>query len=171
MCDFMSFIVLKNGDIHVCEDSSHETKIRELKLMDDTNEPGKLQFAKVEIKPPEGKDVFFADLKGWDLHIDLKPTWWKAGIEKSILGVFEKEYGNYVFVKKDNIIVTECKKIYLSNSHAVLMENSYAVLMENSYAELRGNSHAVLWENSTAIKNGIIYHNPESKIKKAKEVK
>ena len=62
MCNFKSFIITKSGDIlHTKKDNSHETIIEENKkkydLRDETIDPKKLLFARVEIIPPNG-DIF-----------------------------------------------------------------------------------------------------------------
>ena len=81
MCNFFSCIVTKTG--HVLYDpmsDSHEDIIDKYKeqhdLTDDTTDPEKLRFARVEITPPN-IDVF-APVDQWVLTIDqrITPAWW-----------------------------------------------------------------------------------------------
>jgi hypothetical protein len=99
MCNFWSAIVTKSGDVLFNEmDDSHESIIELYKnkydLKDETTDPDRLKFARIEIAPPDN-DVF-KPLNEWVFKIDqsIKPTWLTKTDEKNArktLSVFAKK--------------------------------------------------------------------------------
>ena len=151
MCSFMSMIVLKNGDVHICEDTSHETKINQLNLKDDGVNP---LFCRVEVIHPAGQDVFFTEFDKWVVKIDQdKPIWWEDCFETTCLKKLKDYYIDYVLVDK-TIDEIKDKYIYVVKNCKIdkIINSKVGILRDNSTV-------GVLWDNSTvgAIKDLATY--------------
>ena len=121
MCDFKSFIVTKSGKVLFSDEDSHEAIIRKFAdkydLRDETTDPERLLFARVEITPPNG-DVFEKDINNWNFVIDqsIIPTWWSDDNKRECLATLEK-YLSEVIIDEQEIDVIEDKSgLYIRNS-------------------------------------------------------
>jgi hypothetical protein len=104
MCNFLSLIVTKEGDVFYDETTdSHEKIISDHKLIDDTNDKYKRQFVRVEITPPDN-DVF-KPVSEWNFKLDEGeiPLWWRVGLEKASRAVCTDYINKIVFENKDGI--------------------------------------------------------------------
>ena len=174
MCVFFSCIVTKDGTVLFDPMSdSHEDIIDQNKekfdLRDDTVDPDKLRFARVEITPPDG-DVF-RPVKDWNFNIDqrIKPTWWCDEYKKQTLKTLKRFLKGALLLGKEleelsgdgRYWVRDCKLLTVKGDVLIVRcENSQVgTLCENSQVgelwgnsqvgELRGNSQVgTLWGNS-----------------------
>ena len=106
MCSFFSCIVTENGDcFYSAMTDSHDEILRENKIVDDTSDPEKMTFARIEITPPHG-DVF-RPVKEWTLKIEqsITPKWWSKFYEKIAFDTLKK------FLKSALIVGKEIEKI------------------------------------------------------------
>ena len=106
MCSFFSCIVTETGDcFYSSMTDSHDEILRENKIVDDTSDPEKMAFARIEITPPDG-DVF-RPVKEWTLRIDqsITPKWWSKFYEKIAFDTLKK------FLKSALIVGKEIEKI------------------------------------------------------------
>jgi hypothetical protein len=140
MCEFFSCIVKRDGEvIWDASINSHDELIEKAGLKDETAEPDKLEFARVEITCD---DIFEKDLKKWKLKIDeaIEPTWWHA----------KHEIKAYEALKEclDKHILDGVKIETLENIYIIAMRNSTVKNMwENSTVEyMRDNSIAIARE-------------------------
>ena len=185
MCNFFSLIMLKNGDvIWEAGVDSHEDLIAKVpSLKDDTADPKKLRFARVEITPPNA-DVFEKDLKKWQLRIDqsITPAWWDTDCQKACytalkaclaeviidgqeIGALENKNGLWIRDSQIKILTNSQVRVLRDNSQVgELMENSQVrVLWGNSQVgELRDNSQVrVLMDNSQV---GVLRDNSQVRV-------
>ena len=154
MCNFFSCIVTTSGDVLFDPMSdNHERIIEQNKdkydLRDDTVDPDKLRFARVEIMPPYG-DVF-VPLDEWQFHIDqsIVPTWFTDVEKNKALKTAETFIENHIFVDKKNLDL-RYGRFWLKSSSAKLYDSSRAVLYDSSSVELYGSSSAILYSSSSA---------------------
>jgi len=155
MCNFFSCIVTTSGDVLFDPMSdNHERIIEQNKdkydLRDDTVDPDKLRFARVEIMPPYG-DVF-VPLDEWQFHIDqsIVPTWFTDVEKNKALKTAETFIENHIFVDKKNLDL-RYGRFWLKSSSAKLYDSSSAVLYGSSSAELYDSSSAELYDSSRAV--------------------
>jgi len=133
---------------------NHERIIEQNKdkydLRDDTVDPDKLRFARVEIVPPYG-DVF-VPLDEWRFHIDqsIVPTWFTDVEKNKALKTAETFIENHIFVDKKNLDL-RYGRFWLKSSSAKLYDSSSAVLYGSSSAELYDSSSAELYDSSRAV--------------------
>ena len=107
MCELFSAIVLKNGEVIPCEyvDNqkrfSHTEQLIKLGIKDDTQDPKKMKFARIEINPPDD-DIFNTDFKKWQFRIDqsITPKWWTKEDEKNCYKSLIANIGDFVWVNK-----------------------------------------------------------------------
>ena len=121
MCNFKSFIVTKSGKVLYTDEDSHEAIIRKFAdkydLRDETTDPERLLFARVEITPPNG-DVFEKDINKWNFVIDqsIVPAWWSDDNKLECFATLEK-YLPEVIIDGQEIDVIENKSgLYIRNS-------------------------------------------------------
>jgi hypothetical protein len=91
MCNFWSCIVDFDGNVyHNAMSDSHSDIALPENITDNTADIKEMQFAKVEIMPPDG-DVF-SDPKKWELIIDeeRRPEWWSKFHEKQCRSELKK---------------------------------------------------------------------------------
>ena len=106
MCNFFSCIVTETGDcFYSAMTDSHDEILRENKIVDDTSDPEKMTFARIEITPPD--DDVFRPVKEWTLKIDqaITPKWWSKFYEKIAFDTLKK------FLKSALIVGKEIEKI------------------------------------------------------------
>ena len=122
MCQFKSFVVTKGGDVLWTEgEESHEGIIDAYKdkydLKDDTTEPDKLKFARVEIVPPNN-DVFEKDLKKWTFKIDqsITPTWWGKSLEEDCFRELSLYLKSHIIDGEDLDLIEDRKGLFINNS-------------------------------------------------------
>jgi hypothetical protein len=138
MCNFLSLIVTKDGDVFYDETTdSHEKIISDHKLIDDTNDKYKRQFVRVEITPPDNN--VFKPVSEWNFKIDEgeTPLWWRAGLEKASRAVCTDYVNKIVFENKDGIeiksgraFVKKCSTVKAYGSSTV---NAYGSSAVNAY--------------------------------------
>ena len=103
MCYFLSLIVKKDGEIIYDPNTmSHEDLIEKAGLKDDTADKEKMEFARVEVLPPNG-DYFETDLLKWFVKVDesITPTWLETKHEKACLDLLEKVYKDHIHINEN----------------------------------------------------------------------
>jgi hypothetical protein len=130
MCQFKSFIVTRDGNIlYKYSSDSHEDIIDKYKnqydLTDNTTEPNKLKFARIEIIPPDD-DVFEKDLNQWGFRIDqsIVPTWWKKQLQNKCYDALDKYLKNVLIENQDVDLIENKNGLWIKNSKINILRNS-----------------------------------------------
>jgi len=169
MCNFKSLIVTKSGDVLCTHEDSHESIIAHSKdkydLRDETADPEKLLFARVEIRPPAG-NVFEKDLSKWTFNIDqnIIPAWFDDDNKKACFAKLEAYLADVIIDGQEIDLIENKRGLYIRNSKIISLKNSsvqemwenssVARMWENSSVqEMRENSSvARMWENSSVAR-------------------
>ena len=168
MCQFKSMIVTKNGDVlYLYGDDSHENIIDKFKndydLKDDTADPKKLRFARIEIVPPNN-DVFEKNLSKWILKIDqtITPKWWDKNITDKCFSGLDKYLKNVIIENQEIDLIEYKTGLFIKNSKIKVIKNSQVSMMrensqvsemrENSQvSEMRGNSQVSMMRGNSQV--------------------
>lgn len=133
MCNFLSAIVLKNGEI-ICKPeatNSHEDLIEFADLQDDTACPDEMAFARVEFLPPSSSESI-KDLDKWKFCIDqsIVPTWF-GDVENEVISKLKQIVSNIIIDKKKKILLGGCY-ILLDGAEIGIVKNCYIRAMYDS---------------------------------------
>lgn len=148
MPPFKNFIVLENGDIHY---STKREMIDNLKIIDDTDNPEQLKFAKIYILPPNG-DLFEQDSSKWILKIekDIIPFWWSEYYKVACYEKLKELLAKQIIVGKRDITLDEglyflknCQRINLWKD--VVIKEVYA----STIGDMKDNAQIINLTNST----------------------
>ena len=147
MCQFLSAIVSKNGEVY-CDPfiDSHEELIQRFGLRDDQS-----QFinniVRVEFTP---KDNDYFDVENYSLRVDenSEPDWW-AELRESVYNNLKERIKRMVVDKADNKVL--CGGVYFVRDSKILWTRYVKILtLRNSRVNvMRENSRVnEMWENS-----------------------
>ena len=91
MCNAFSCIVLKSRKvIWKLGTDSHDDLLKSAGIADDTKDPAKITFCRIEISP-KNRDYLNPDAKYlFKIDTDIVPTWWEERYEKSAWLAFQK---------------------------------------------------------------------------------
>ena len=91
ICNAFSCIVLKSRKvIWKVETDSHDELLHSAGIKDDTKDPAKITFCRIEISP-ENKDYLNPDAKyKFKIDTDIVPVWWEERHEKAAWLAFQK---------------------------------------------------------------------------------
>jgi hypothetical protein len=145
MCKFWSCIVDFDGDVYSNPmKDSHSDIVLPDKYKDNTANKDELQFAKVEIVPPNN-DVF-EPINEWIFTIDeeRKPTWWSKFHEKQCYNELKK------FLNQALIINKEIEK--LENGRYWVKDSKINILTDNALiVKLLGSSKVGVMRGSSKV--------------------
>ncbi|MCX8130915.1 MAG: hypothetical protein N3I35_12550 [Clostridia bacterium] len=160
MCQFKSFIALKDRVYFDLKEESHSQLLEKLGIKDDYLNATK-SFVRCEIIPKDG-DLFNHSMDNWKLNVDqdIVPDWFD---KDEVEGNFKDRYLPEVFEKcfaideqsckeyRDTKVYVKNSKIRVFNSSVVACENSSVVARGNSSVEACGNSSVVARDNSSVV--------------------
>jgi hypothetical protein len=147
MCQFKSFILLKEKIHYSLKTDSHSDLLEELNIKDESVFPN---FVRVEVLPKD-KDIFNLNIDNWKVCVDQDylPDWFNLEEQSErILKVFPEIIEKQIIINEKGIIIKD-QIAYCKNSSVVARENSSVVARENSSVVAWGNSSVVARENSS----------------------
>jgi hypothetical protein len=141
MCRFFSCLIKKNGDVVYGMTDSHEDLIQQEGLSDNTNDPSKMLFARLEITPDDG-NIFNNDFSKWSVHIDqtITPEWLTDNMKAYCKEILAEVYSKRVFLTGKHQVV---KGIYYAGG------DSTVKACGDSTVKACGDSTVEAWDNST----------------------
>ena len=149
MCQFISAIVKRNGDVF-CQPEytdSHEDLLDSLGLQDNGNEG----FVRIEFIPGEKID----DPKTWNLKLDETnpPDWWTPDLSERVRDYMISLVGRHIVRESRNIllggwwILTDGAEVTRVNGARI-----YAMLGSSSVTMMRGSSSVMMMRDSSTVK-------------------
>ena len=148
MCNFLSAIVLKNGDILCAPEytDSHEDLIQHFNLQDNEMSKYLERFCRIEFVPPKGM-VGISNLSNWVLNVDEQetPSWFDK----------EKVRNSMESLVRDHIISDNRK--FLLGGWWILVGNAVIEISKSSQVKMMCDSSQVnkMCDSSQAAKNPI----------------
>jgi hypothetical protein len=147
MCNFFSCIVMKNKRV-VWEAgiNNHHEIVEKYEIPDSEEDQQKMQFARVEILPPNNEDgVFDKNISNWTLTVDerIRPEWFSPAHGKAAICALEECLSSVVI---DGITVDTIK-----GKKGLLIRNAIIKNLGSSTVQKMWGSSTVqeMWDSST----------------------
>ncbi len=151
MCKAFSYIVTKKDVFWEFGHDSHEYFIEKYNLKDDTADPDKLTFARVEIVPLNGN---YLEPNDWVLKIDQRiiPSWWSDKHEKWAYTAKDKwvKKLNKILVRKPIINPFNIKASIVGLEEIALLkkwDSVWASVWASVGASVRDSVGASVWDS------------------------
>jgi len=156
MCNFFSCIVMKDKQVLNLEGvHSHTDILEHFSVPDNTDNPELLQFARIEILPPDG-NVFEADLSKWTYKVDqdITPDWLSPAHRAAAFAVLEEYRKDHIFQYMEFKELKDIKDVYLKNCTVQEMHGNSVVqeMHDNSVVqEMHGYSVVRRMYNNSVV--------------------
>ena len=143
MCNFVSAIVLKNGDI-ICDPEhtdSHEDLIRVAGLRDDRVSMAAEAFCRVEFTPPDDFSGI-ADLSKWTLRVDecSAPSWYDSELVREKM---ERRVQAMIIDGERDILLGGCHILVCGANVRCVKNARIAVMLDSSRVDVMLDSSRV----------------------------
>ena len=169
MCKYLSCIIRKDKTVLILNgEDSHSEILEHFGISDLTDDPDKMEFARIELVPTCIKDAVEFRVEKWEYTVDqrIQPTWLTSAHEESVRAsvtshLVEFGYGGYLYLSDYNHPLpsefTHCGgDLYLLDRQRLSLNDVLDVLPEGEMKESVKGIQSMLdeWSDMYSVKEG-----------------